>query len=111
MGGGEGRFVGQTRQPTNRCRTNQREFIGDGSASYDFLKPNDDGSLTTPLDSNFSGENWPLGKTFCIPPFPRVPTYEAPEWTLNAPANGSGPPVFEDGPNKLSTWEKICILV
>ena len=37
-----------------------------------------------------------------------IPTNEAPEWTLNAPANGTWFPVFEDGPNKLSTWEEIA---
>ena len=61
------------------------------------------------LNSNFSRENWPLGEDvfadFTTSP---VPTNEAPEWTLNAPANGSWLPVFEDGPNKLSTWEEIA---
>ena len=105
----EGRFVGLDEDNSQTDSAPIRgSCIGDGSASYD-LRTNDDGSLTYTLDSNFSRENWPLGEDvfadFTTSP---VPTNEAPEWTQFAPVNGSWFPVFEDGPNKLSTWEEIA---
>ena len=105
----EARFVGPDEDnPQTDAPPIRGSCIGDGSASYN-LRTNDDGSLTYTLNSNFSRENWPLGEDvfadFTTSP---VPINEAPEWTPNAPANGSWIPVFEDGPNKLSTWEKIA---
>tara|TARA_B100001287_G_scaffold213056_1_gene181884 strand:+ start:1212 stop:3248 length:2037 start_codon:yes stop_codon:yes gene_type:complete len=104
----EGRFVGPDEDnPQTDAAPIRGSCIGDGSASYD-LRTNDDGSLTYRIDSNFSRENWPMGEDvfadFTTSP---VPTNEPPEWTVNAPVNGSWFPVFEDGPNKLSTWEEI----
>ena len=105
----EGRFVGPDMDKLQTDAAPIRgSCIGDGSASYN-LRTNDDGSLTYTLDSNFSRENWPLGEDifadFTTSP---VPENEAPKWTSNAPANRSWFPVFEEGPNKLSTWEEIA---
>lgn len=62
----EGRFVGADEDnPQTDAAPIRGSCIGDGSASYD-LRTNDDGSLTYTLDSNFSRENWPLGKTFSL---------------------------------------------
>ena len=105
----EGRFVGiDEDNPQTDAAPIRGSCIGDGSASYD-LRTNDDGSLTYTLDSNFSRENWPLGEDvfadFTTSP---IPSNEAPTWTMNAPSNGTWFPVFEDGPNKLSTWDEIA---
>jgi hypothetical protein len=105
----EGRFVGVDEDnPGSDSAPIRGSCIGDGTASYELLT-NDDGSLTYSLESNFSREEWPLGEDvfadFTTSP---VPTDEAPTWTQQAPANGTWIPVFEEGANKLSSWEGIA---
>ena len=105
----EGRFVGiDEENPGTDSAPIRGSCIGDGTASYE-LQTNDDGSLTYSLDSNFSRENWPLGEDvfadFTTSP---IPTDEAPTWTQQAPENGTWIPVFEEGANKLASWEGIA---
>ena len=105
----EGRFVGPDEEnPRTDSAPIRGSCIGDGTASYELLA-NDDGSLTYSLDSNFSREEWPLGEDvfadFTTSP---IPTDEAPTWTQEAPANGTWVPVFEEGANKLASWEEIA---
>jgi len=105
----EGRFVGPDEEnPRAHSAPIRGSCIGDGTASYE-LQSNDDGSLTYSFNSNFSREKWPLGEDVFadFTPSP-IPTDEAPTWTQQAPANGAWIPVFEEGPNKLASWEGIA---
>jgi len=105
----EGRFVGPDEDnPRTDSAPIRGSCIGDSSANY-VLKTNDDGSMTYSLNSNFSRENWPLGEDvfadFTTSP---IPTDEAPTWTQVAPANGTWIPIFEEGANKLASWEGVA---
>ena len=105
----EGRFVGPDEDnPRTDSAPIRGSCIGDSSANY-VLKTNDDGSMTYSLNSNFSRENWPLGEDvfadFTTSP---IPTDEAPTWTQEAPANGTWIPIFEEGANKLASWEGVA---
>jgi hypothetical protein len=105
----EGRFVGPDEDnPRTDSAPIRGSCIGDGSANY-VLKTNDDGSMTYSLNSNFSRENWPLGEdVFADFTTSSIPTDEAPTWTQEAPTNGTWIPIFEEGANKLASWEEIA---
>ena len=105
----EGRFVGPDEDnPRTDSAPIRGSCIGDGSANY-VLKTNDDGSMTYSLNSNFSRENWPLGEdVFADFTTSSIPTDEAPTWTQEAPANGTWIPIFEEGANKLASWEGVA---
>ena len=105
----EGRFVGADEEnPFTHPTPIRGSCKGDGSTNYE-LENNDDGSLTYTINSNFSRGEWPSGEDvyadFTTSP---IPIDEAPSWTLLAPGNGTWIPVFEDGSNKLASWEELA---